>query len=71
MDKINIYQGLGKKQNKTDGITSFRICQKIVDDYNANKYNKQWTEQAMKDRYNWFIKEIGTILNINTDSIKK
>jgi hypothetical protein len=70
-DKINIYQGLGKKQNKTDGITSFRICQKIVDDYNANKYNGEWTEQAMKDRYNWFIKEIGTILNINTDSIKK
>ena len=71
VDKINIYQGLGKKQNKTDGITSFRICQKIVDDYNAKKYNKEWTEQAMKDRYNWFIKEIGTILNINTDSIKK
>jgi uncharacterized protein with ParB-like and HNH nuclease domain len=70
-DKINIYQGLGKKQNKTEGITSFRICQKIVDDYNANKYNGQWTEQAMKDRYNWFIEEIGTILNINIDSIIK
>ena len=71
VDKINIYQGLGKNLNKTDGISSFRICQKIVDDYNANKYNKEWTEQAMKDRYNWFINEIGTILNINTDSIKK
>ena len=71
VEKINIYKGLGKKQNKTDGITSFRICQKIVDDYNSNKYNKEWNEQAMKDRYNWFIKEIGTILNINTDSIKK
>lgn len=70
-DKINIYQGLGRKQDKTDGITSFRICQKIVDDYNANKYGKQWNEEAIKDRYNWFIKEIGTILNINTDSIKK
>jgi uncharacterized protein with ParB-like and HNH nuclease domain len=70
-DKINIYQGLGKKQNKTDGITSFRICQKIVDDYNSNKFEKQWNEKSMKDRYNWFIKEIGEILNINTTSIKK
>ena len=70
-DKINIYQGLGKKQNKIDGITSFRISQKIVDDYKANKYSAKWNEEAMKDRYNWFIKEIGTILNINTDSIIK
>lgn len=70
-DKINIYQGLGKEQNKADGITSFRICQKIVDEYTSNKYNKEWTEQAMKDRYNWFIKEIGTILEIDTNSIKK
>ena len=70
-DKINIYQGLGKKQNKDDGITSFRICQKIVDDYNANKYSGEWTEQAMKDRYNWFIQEVGTILDIDTSSILK
>jgi uncharacterized protein with ParB-like and HNH nuclease domain len=70
-DKINIYQGLGKKQDKTDGITSFRICQKIVDDYNSKKYNQKWNEIAIIDRYNWFIKEVGEILKINTDSIKK
>lgn len=70
-DKINIYQGLGKKQNKDDGITSFQICQEIVDDYNANKYSGEWTEQAMKDRYNWFIQEVGTILDIDTSSILK
>lgn len=68
-EKINIYQGHGRKDNKTDGITSFRICQKIVDDYNANKYDKNWTEQSIKDRYNWFLREVGVILDINIETI--
>ncbi len=70
-DKINIYQGYGKDTLKKDGTTSFRICQKIVDDYNSSKYDKQWTIKAMIDRYNWIVSEVGTLLDINIDTIKK
>jgi len=70
-EKIDIYQGLGKNNTKSDGITSFRISQKIVDDYNENKYNKMWTEKAMTERYNWFITEIGKVLEIDVSSILK
>ena len=30
--------------------TSFRISQQILDNYNNNKFNKQWNEEALKER---------------------
>jgi uncharacterized protein with ParB-like and HNH nuclease domain len=71
IEKINIYSGKGRNNTKNDGITSFRVSQKIVDDYNANKYNKSWNVLAIIDRYNWFIDEVGKILAIDTLTIKK
>ncbi|WP_053070046.1 DUF262 domain-containing protein [Clostridium sp. K25] len=70
-EKIKVYSGLGKNGNKAEGITSFRITQKIVDDYNANKYRKVWNEQSIIDRHNWLISEIGKILEIDTTSIQR
>lgn len=70
-EKIKVYSGLGKNGNKAECITSFRITQKIVDDYNANKYRKVWNEQSIIDRHNWLISEIGKILEIDTTSIQR
>ncbi len=70
-DKIKIYSGMGKVGNKADGITSFRISQKIVDDHNADIYEKTWSEQAIIERHNWLCNQIGNILDIDTSSIYK
>lgn len=69
--KISVYKGKGKYHNKKDGITAFRITQKIVDEYNQNKYSKMWTKQSIVDRWNWFCDQVGEILEIDTSSIKK
>ena len=45
------------------------ISQKLVDDYRAKKYENGWTEEAMKDRYNWVVGEIGKILDVNVNEI--
>ncbi|MCR6637490.1 MAG: HNH endonuclease family protein [Sporocytophaga sp.] len=60
-DKMQIYQGFGKDNNKKDGITSFRISQKIVDDFCKGEF-VQWTSEEIKDRGAWFITEIEEIL---------
>lgn len=62
--KIKVYSGQGSKGNKFEGITSFRITQKIVDDYNSDKYQKSWNVQSIIDRHNWLINEIRQILII-------
>ena len=69
-DKISIYSGYGKKKDKDNGFTSFRISQLIVDDYNSNKYNKLWSLDSMIDRNNWFMAEVQRIIDIDTSSLK-
>jgi uncharacterized protein with ParB-like and HNH nuclease domain len=68
--KIEIYKGSGKDGTKKEGITSFRISQKIVDEYNSNKFKKNWNEEAVKDRHNWLLGQLGEVLDIDTSSIK-
>ena len=68
--KISVYNGRGKYDNKKEGITSFRITQQIVTDYNTAKYDKQWNEKIIVDRWNWFCDEVGEILDIDTSSIR-
>jgi uncharacterized protein with ParB-like and HNH nuclease domain len=58
--KLSIYDGKG-----IDGMTSFRITQQIRDAY------KKWDEDEFINRYNWILKQVSTILNINLDSINK
>lgn len=69
--KINTYNGKGFYSEENDGITSFRITQKIVDDYTGNKYNKEWNLLSIKDRWNWFCGQVETILEIDLTEIKK
>lgn len=74
-DKIFIYQGLDRKGNKTPSkkgqTTVYQISQKIVNDYKAGTYKKQWNENAVKDRFNWLCTNIGEIFNLDVSSILK
>lgn len=49
--------------------TSFRISQQILDNYNNNKFNKQWNEEALKERWKWFFEQLENILNIDCQDL--
>lgn len=68
-EKVKIYSGLTRKNNRFEGITNFRITQKIVDDYNSNIYQKSWNEKSIIDRHDWLINQIGKIFELDTSSI--
>ena len=59
-----MYKGKGKYQNKDNSISAFEMTKYIVDDYNSNKYEKQWTIKAMEERYDWFCDNVEKIMNI-------
>ncbi len=63
-NKINIYKGKGKYGDKDTSITAFEITKLIVDNYNLGKYEKNWTEQALKDRINLFFSYVEKILQL-------
>ena len=69
--KIIAYNGKGYYAEDSEGITAFRITQNIVNHYNDNTYNKQWNEQSIIDRWNWFCGEVEVILNIDLSQIRK
>ena len=69
--KQEIYKGKGKYDDKNDKITAFLITQKIVQDYDLKRYNCEWNVEAMIDRWEWFFKEVGELLDIDlTKEIK-
>lgn len=64
--KIEAYSGTGFYKNVSDEkVTSFRITQKIVDDYNAGKFGKKWNLDAMIDRESWFYEQAKRLLQID------
>jgi uncharacterized protein with ParB-like and HNH nuclease domain/predicted transport protein len=67
-DKIKIYRGRGLYGEKDTKITAFTITQKIVNDYDSNKYSKKWNENAILDRWSWFQKEVEKLLDFKFDS---
>jgi len=69
--KIIAYNGKGYYADDSEGITAFRITQNIVNHYNDNTYNKQWNEQSIIDRWNWFCGQVEVILDINLTEIRK
>jgi uncharacterized protein with ParB-like and HNH nuclease domain len=69
--KIIAYNGKGYYAEDSEGITAFRITQNIVNHYNDNTYNKQWNEQSIIDRWNWFCGQIEVILDIDLSQIRK
>ncbi|MES2430949.1 MAG: DUF262 domain-containing protein [Bacteroidota bacterium] len=68
--KMSVYKGKGKYNDDDAKVTAFRITQKVVDDYEGNKYNKQWNWQSMNDRWEWFCDEVEQILEINMDDLR-
>jgi uncharacterized protein with ParB-like and HNH nuclease domain len=69
--KIIAYNGKGYYAEDSEGITAFRITQNIVNHYNDNTYNKQWNEQSIIDRWNWFCGQVEVILEIDLSEIRK
>lgn len=70
--KMEVYKGKGKYDEKNDKITAFLITQRILKDYEANKYQGNWTLEAMIDRWKWFLMESQEILNIDlNEAIEK
>jgi len=69
--KMKVYKGKGLYDNKNEKITAFKITQQIVEDYNEEKFGKEWNLEAMQDRWRWFCQEIQEILHINTKEIQK
>ena len=63
--KINAYKGKGHYNEEREGVTSFQITQKIVNDYHSNKFNRKWNWDAITDRWKWFCEEVEKILEID------
>jgi uncharacterized protein with ParB-like and HNH nuclease domain len=68
-DKINVYKGKGLYQNKNTKVTGYNITQSIVADFDNNKYNGEWNEDAIRDRWLWFCNEVAEVLQIDTKSL--
>lgn len=66
-EKINVYKGKGKYDNKNNSISAFEMTKYIVDDYSSKKYEEEWTVKAMEDRYNWFCNNVEKIMNIKLE----
>ncbi len=61
--KIPIYKGEVKNKD-LQGITKLQITQKIINDYEANTYNKRWNMDAVTDRRIFLLGKIQDILDI-------
>ena len=62
--KINVYKGNGKHLDKDGKITSFNITRKIVEDFDSNKFNKEWNLKAANDRSEWFLLNLSKFLEV-------
>jgi uncharacterized protein with ParB-like and HNH nuclease domain len=62
--KIKAYDGTGLHDSTDTKVSSFKITQKIVEDYNKNTYGKQWTNEALDDRWRWFCEQVEQIFDI-------
>lgn len=68
--KLLAYDGTGNHSRADKKITSFKITQQIVNDYNSGKYNKEWNFDSLSERWKWFCQEVEQILEIDLTSIK-
>lgn len=64
--KLQIYNGQGRHKDCKDGCTAYRVSQQIVDNYKEN-----WSEETIKNRWNWMCDEIKNLLYLDASSIKK
>ncbi|MBT9547098.1 MAG: DUF262 domain-containing protein [Candidatus Sericytochromatia bacterium] len=66
--KMEVYQGKGKYDEKNEKVTAFAITQQILRDFEQKTFSREWSEAALKDRWQWFFKELGEILQIETST---
>lgn len=69
--KIQSYDSTGLEDENDKKLTSFKITQNIVNDYNANKFNKEWNVDALNARWTWFCNQLENILEIDLKRIKE
>lgn len=69
--KIIAYDGTGNHDATDTKITSFRITQKIVNDYNSGRFSKAWNVDAVNDRWQWFCGQVEKIFNIDLSANKE
>ena len=67
--KVLIYQGKGMHGADEDRVTSFRITQKIFDDYNQKKITG-WDFNSINARKQFLLENIEKILDIDLKEIK-
>ena len=68
-NKISIYQGKGKHGASDDKITSFRITQKIFDEYIQKKI-QQWDFETINNRKIFMLQQIEELFQIDLTNIK-
>lgn len=68
--KVRAYSGKGFYAETNEGVTSFRITQKIVDDFNSGAFNEEWNWAALHNRWNWFCGEVEQILSVDMSDMK-
>lgn len=68
-NKVSIYQGKGKHGDSDEKITSFRITQKIFDDFNKGNFTK-WDFDTIEERKKFYLSELEEILQLDLRKIK-
>jgi uncharacterized protein with ParB-like and HNH nuclease domain len=63
--KIKSYDGSGFEDAKDLKMSCFNITQRIVNDYNSNKFNKEWNVDSINNRWVWFCQQVESILEID------
>lgn len=69
-EKLRIYEGKGRYKDKKEGITAFKITQKIVNDSKGDQF-PIWNKNSMESRQKWYLSAIESILNIDCSNIRK
>jgi hypothetical protein len=67
--KLESYRGKGFYNENSEGVTAFRMTQKIVNDYENGFNTKDWNEETLTNRWIWFCNQVETLLEIDLSSI--
>lgn len=62
--KIQAYTGTGLHKASDEKVTSFRITQRIVDDFSRKTFGGKWDLQAMIERENWFYEQVDRLFDM-------
>lgn len=62
--KIKTYDGTGLHSSSDTKVSSFKITQKIVEDYNRETFDREWNNDAMNARWKWFCEQVNDLFQI-------